>query len=361
LGLATLLIAFIGGVAMAAFWFGWRGSPASKSEPVVINGEAGPASNDPKLLANVKLAEADSLLASGNTEEAAARLREAAALDPANAEPQRRLARLLLAGGARRDGIEALKAVTRLAPDDTEAWLSLASAQSAEGLYEDAVESYRGLGEASPAALARDTVQLAYADALRLSGRNAEARVIYRRLASSPDAKVADASKLQLGQPKPSPTNEAVDEAKAQALKTAEATARETNRTPEASSAPPAPQPSVAAGPESTAATTTTAPRKVSPASPSEHYERGVSLWATNRGAAVAEFRAAAARGNADASYYLGLSVAEGRDPRLLKRAELVAALVHFGQARKGRFRAQSLTYEEQLGRELDRRRNDQR
>jgi tetratricopeptide (TPR) repeat protein len=359
LGLATLLIAFIGGVAMAAFWFSWRGSPASKSEPVVINGEAGPASNDPKQLANVKLAEADSLLASGNTEEAAVRLREAAALDPANAEPQRRLARLLLAGGARRDGIEALKAVTRLAPDDTEAWLSLASAQSAEGLYEDAVESYRGLGEASPAALARDTVQLAYADALRLSGRNAEARVIYRRLASSPDAKVADASKLQLGQPKPSPTNEAVDKAKAQALETAEA-AGETNRTSEASSAPPAPQPSVTAHPESTAATTT-APRKVSPASPSEHYERGVSLWATNRGAAVAEFRAAAASGNADASYYLGLSVAEGRDPRLLKRAELVAALVHFGQALKGRFRAQSLTYEEQLGRELDRRRNDQR
>jgi hypothetical protein len=80
-------------------------------------------------------------------------------------------------------------------------------------------------------------------------------------------------------------------------------------------------------------------------------------LWATNRGAAVAEFRAAAERGNNDASYYLGLSIAEGRDPRALKRADLVAAIVHFGRARRGKFRAQAVTYEEQLGRELDRRR----
>ena len=361
LGLAALSIVVIG-VALAAFWFGSRTLRAPAGTPAVVNSEADPGLNDPKRLANAKLAEADALLASGNSAEAEVRLREAAALDPTNAEPQRRLARLLFVGGERRAGIEALRAVTRLAPDDTEAWLNLASVQFAESLYEDALESYRGLGEASPAALARDTVQLAYADALRLSGQSAEARVIYRRLASSPDAEVADASKQQLGQPTPSPTNEAVDEAKAQALETARegARAREANRPPEASSATPAPQPTAAARPEPTAAATT-APTKISPASPSEHYGRGVSLWATNRGAAVAEFRAAAERGNADASYYLGLSVAEGRDPRSLKRAELVAGLVHFGRARKSRFRAQSLTYEEQLGRELDRRRNTER
>jgi TPR repeat protein len=84
-------------------------------------------------------------------------------------------------------------------------------------------------------------------------------------------------------------------------------------------------------------------------------------LWPTNRAAAVAEFRSAAERGNSDASYYLGLSIAEGRDPRALKRAELVAAIVHFGRARRGKFRGQSAAYEEQLGRELDRRRNDER
>jgi len=365
LGIAALSIAVIGGLAMVAFRVGSRVWPASEATPAVVNGEAAPVLNDPKQLANAKLVEAEALLASGNTSEAQARLREAAALDPANAEPQRRLAQLLLANGERRAGIEALSVVTRLAPDDTESWLKLASAQVAEGLYEGALESYRGLGEASPAALARDTVQLAYADALRLSDRNAEAQVIYRRLASSPDAEVATASKQQLAQLTPSPTDEVLEEAKAQALETAREQARaEANRTPEAASATPAPQPSApttTARPEPTPAATTTAPAKVSPASPSEHYQRGVGLWATNRGAAVAEFRAAAERGNADASYYLGLSIAEGRDPRALKRAELVAALVHFGRARRSRFRAQSLTYEEQLGRELDRRRNDER
>ena len=354
LGLAALSIAVIGGVAMAAFWFGSRVWPASEATPAIVNGEAAPVLNDPKGLVNAKLAEADLLLASGNTSEAQARLREAAALDPANAETQRRLAHLLLANGARREGIEALRVVTRLAPDDTEAWLTLASAQFAEELYEDALASYRGLGATSPAALARDTVQLAYADALRLAGHNTEAHVIYRRLTSSPDAEVADASKQQLAQPTPSPVDEVIAEAEAQALEKASEPRAEANRTLETSSAPPASQPD-AARPELTAAT---APTKVSPASPSEHYGRGVGLWATNRGAAVAEFRAAAERGNADASYYLGLSIAEGRDPRILKRAELVAALVHFGRARRSRFRAQSLTYEEQLGRELDRRRN---
>ena len=357
LGLAALSIAVIGGVAMAAFWFGPRVWSASEATPAIVNGEAAPVLNDPKQLANAKLAEADLLLASGNTSEAQARLREAAALDPANAEPQRRLARLLLASGARRAGIEALRAATRLAPDDTEAWTSLASAQFAEELYEDALESYRGLGEASPATFARDTVQLNYADALRLSGRNTEARLVYRRLATSPDAEVAGASRQQLAQLTPSPTDEAVDEAEAQSLETSREQARaEASRTPDMSAATPAPQPTDARL-EPTAATTT-APTKVSPASPSEHYRRGVGLWATNRGAAVAEFRAAAERGNADASYYLGLSIAERRDPRSLKRAELVAALIHFARARRSQFRAQSLTYEEQLGRELDRRRN---
>lgn len=368
LGLAALSIAVIGAVAAAAFWFGARSWRSSEPTPAIVSGGAAPVLNDPKGLANAKLAEADMLLASGNTSEAQARLREAAALDPANAEPQRRLARLLLANGERRAGLEALRAVTRLAPDDTEAWLSLASAQFAEELYEDALESYRGLGEASPAALARDTVQLNYADALRMSGRNAEARVIYRRLASSPDAEVASASRQQLAQPTPSPTGEIVDEAKAQALETARAGGARTpeaSRTPEAAFATPTPQPpaaTAAARPEPTAAAAaaTTAPTKVSRASPSEHYQRGVGLWATNRGAAVAELRSAAERGNADASYYLGLSIAEGRDPRALKRAELVAALVHFGRARRSsRFRAQSITYEEQLGRELDKRRNE--
>jgi tetratricopeptide (TPR) repeat protein len=358
MGVALLSIVVICGVAFAAFWYGsrsWRNSPAP---PATASGENAPVASDPAQLASAKLLEADALMASGNTSEAQARLREAAALDPSNAEPQRRLARLLLASGARREAIEALRGVTRLAPTDADAWRSLASAQYAEGLYAEALESYRGLGEASPAALARDTVQLAYADALRQSGRTAEARAIYRRLAASPDAEVASASKQQLGQPTPTATPATdPDEAGAQ---TGETTARAeaTARPPDASASPTTTQPS-APRVESTSATTTppAPPAKASSGSPSEQYQRGVGLWATNRGAAVAEFRAAAERGNSDASYYLGLSIAEGRDPRALKRAELVAAIVYFGRARRGKFRAQSVAYEEQLGRELDRRR----
>lgn len=358
IGAGMLLLVVVGAVLIAAFWFGSRAWRAAQDPPaaVVAGGEIAPATNDPLAQASAKLAEAEALLASGNATEAMARLREAVALDPANAEAQRRLARLLLASGERREGIEALRAVTRLVPTDAEAWQSLASAQFAEGLYEDALESYRGLGEASPATLARDPVQLAYADALRMSGRLNEARVIYRRLATSPDAEVAAASKQQLAQPTPSPTNEAIEEAQALETTLAQARVEASGRTPEASDAPAATPPSATRA-EPTATPLLAPSNSLSPA---EHYGRGVSLWAKNRGAAVTEFRVAAERGNSDASYYLGLSIAEGRDPRALNRAELVAALVHFGRARRGKFRAPSAIYEEQLGRELDRRRNQQ-
>jgi tetratricopeptide (TPR) repeat protein len=364
MGLGVLSIVVICGVAFAAFWYGSRGWRNSPTPPPTVSESSAPAAPDPKELAQAKLAEADALIASGNTSEAQARLREAAALDPLDAEPQRRLARLLLASGARREGIEALRVVTRLAPTDAESWRTLATAQSAEGLYADAVESYRGLGEASPAALARDTVQLAYADALRLSGRASEARVIYRRLAASSDAEVAAASRQQLGLPSPTPADEDTEDADAHTAETAAreqaaARAEETARTTEGSSALPTPDPSATRNTPPTSSTTTNnaAPARASTGSPSEQFQRGVGLWATNRAAALAEFRAAAERGNSDASYYLGLSIAEGRDPRALKRAELVAAIVYFGRARRGKFRAQAVTYEEQLGRELDRRR----
>ena len=361
-GLAVLSIVAIGCVVVA-LWFGsraWRGT--EQAQPAIASGETpAPVVNDPKQLAEAKLAEADALIAAGNSQEAQARLREAAVLDPDNAEPHRRLARLLLANGERRAAVEELRVVVRLAPDDAESWRSLASAQQAEGLYEDALESYRGLGEASRSALARDTVQLAYADALRMAGRSAEARVIYRRLATSADAEVAAASKRQLGQPTPSPTSVDVEEAREQALETARGDAARTedaNRTTPEASTPPAPQPTPARVESASSSTNANAPTRASSGSPSEQYQRGVGLWTTNRAAAVAEFRAAAERGNSDASYYLGLSIAEGRDPRALKRAELVAAIVHFGRARKGKYRAQSVAYEEQLGRELDRRRS---
>ncbi|MGH9943343.1 MAG: hypothetical protein ACRD9R_13420, partial [Pyrinomonadaceae bacterium] len=84
-------------------------------------------------------------------------------------------------------------------------------------------------------------------------------------------------------------------------------------------------------------------------------------LWAANRSASLAEFRAAASAGHPDANYYLGLGMAEGRDLQTLQRAELVAALGYFQRARSGRFAAQARSYEDQLGREYDKRRKSER
>ncbi len=70
----------------------------------------------------------------------------------------------------------------------------------------------------------------------------------------------------------------------------------------------------------------------------------------------MSEFRAAG--NNPDAHYYLGLSMVEGRDPRSLKRAEIVAALQLFQSAQRGQFSGQARRHAQQLEREFDRLRN---
>jgi hypothetical protein len=96
-------------------------------------------------------------------------------------------------------------------------------------------------------------------------------------------------------------------------------------------------------------------PAPPAPASPAERYGRGVQLWSSNRGAALDEFRAAAAAGNLDAHYYLGLAYVEGRKPGSLQRAEVVAALQHFQLAQRGQHAAQARGYAQQLEKEFDR------
>ncbi|PYS91204.1 MAG: hypothetical protein DMF64_13235 [Acidobacteria bacterium] len=296
---------------------------------------------DAQQQAQAKVAEAQGLLSAGDTVGATARLREAIALDPTNAEAHRQLAQLLLESGARQTAIEELRAVTRLEPNDRDAWRQLAEAQFAEKLYADAADSYHTLIGLSADERADERLQLAYADALRLAGRADDASAIYIKLVASPLPDVARTSKQRLADitasakptetPRTQNTNEASD---AQPTPANQAAANATPR-PHASPAPVNP----------------------SALSPAEHYQRGVSLWATNRNAAVAEFRAAAAgNGNPDAYYYLGLNFAEGRDPRTLGRAELVAALEFFQRARTGHFSAQARRYEDQLGQEFDRR-----
>jgi tetratricopeptide (TPR) repeat protein len=297
------------------------------------------------------MADAESLLAQGNMEGAVARLREANSLDPSNWRAHRRLGELLIASGARREGIEELRAAARNAPDDFTLWRQLAAAQFAEGLYRDAADSYRRLislvGDAAePADL------LSYADSLRLSGRAEEARAVYQKLTTNAPPDIADAARQRLGelaqsQPTPSPTPHAGEQPGAQPTRegeTASLTQPNAQPTPAPTPAPP-PQPTPQPGPAHEAS-----------ASPDEHYRRGQGLWSSNRGAALDEFRAAAAGGNYDAHYYLGLSYVEGRSLHSLKRAEVVAALQHFQLAQRGRqYVAESRRYQQQLEKEFDR------
>ena len=80
-----------------------------------------------------------------------------------------------------------------------------------------------------------------------------------------------------------------------------------------------------------------------------------MQLWSSNRSEALRLFRAAAAVGNPDAHYYLGLGYVEGRDLGSLKRAEIGAALQHFQNAQRGQHAARARHYAQQLEREFDR------
>jgi tetratricopeptide (TPR) repeat protein len=330
---ALLLLCVLG----AGVWFVLHRRSAAltttnTNAPVVV-------APDARQQAQAQVAEAQKLLSAGDPVGATARLRQALALDPTNAEAHRQLAQLLLESGARQTAIEELRAVTRLEPNDKDAWRQLAEAQFAEKQYAEAADSYHTLIGFSEEARADDRLQLAYADALRLAGRTAEAAGVYRALLTSPLPDVAQTSSKRYEEfvaevGKPANTPERTQNA------------NEANRTqpmPANLGTNPPPRPT---------------PAPVNPAtlSPAEHYQRGVSLWATNRAAAVTEFHAAASNGNPDAYYYLGLNFAEGRDPRTMGQAELVAALEFFQRARNGHFSAQARRYEDQLGQEFDRR-----
>ena len=193
---------------------------------------------------------------------------------------------------------------------------------------------------------------LSYAKALRLTGRSDEARAVYQRLATSPLADIATAARQRLAelpQALPTPTVQPTRDASQAQTQSTDVSAR----TDIAS----APTPQATPPPAPTAQPT---PQSARQASPDERYRRGVELWGQNRGAALAEFRAAAGGGNLDAHYYVGLSYVEGKDLRTLSRTELVAALRNFQVAQRGSHGAQARRYVQQLEKEYDRIRNQQ-
>ncbi|MCA1629601.1 MAG: tetratricopeptide repeat protein, partial [Acidobacteria bacterium] len=338
-------------------WLAMQRYRRAQATGVAASAAGATVTDEGRQTASAKIAEADRLLAAGRADEAVARLREAAAADPSNAEPHRRLARLLLEGGARRTAIEELKAVVRLDASDAAAWRSLADAQAAEGLHADAAGSYHSLLGVAPEATRDDSLQLAYADALRLSGQTSQAQSLYKRLASSRDARVARASREQLSAAEGGGARNANAAANANLPRASEAASSNSSNAAAQTERERIEAARAAGANRNSAAAPATATALPAAASPKEHFERGSQLWRANRAAAIAEFAAAARGGNSDANYYLGLNLAEGRDPRSLKRGELIAALSYFQRARRGRFGAEARRYEDSLGKEFDRRR----
>lgn len=335
----------------------WLGSRPTETPSPTNGNNVSPASN-PRQMAEEKMTEAEALLASGDLEAAIGRLREATSIDPSNAGARRRLADLLLNQGRRREAIEEYRAIVRNDARDAEAWRALARAQLDESLFADAAESFRQLVALGGEATINDNERLSYAEALRLSGRAREAQSFYQKLVASEVVDVANTARQRLSEisaATASPMPDASPDAAHNAHEQSEQARNAQNApTPSAVSTPPAlsaptPAPQRSATPEAQSSSSLSA---------SDHFKRGEQMWWSNRGAALEEFRASAAKGNRDAYYYLGLSIAEGKDPRTLNRALLGAAFQYFqNAARGGRFRNEARRYEQQLGEELDRRR----
>jgi tetratricopeptide (TPR) repeat protein len=343
---AAVAVLLLGGA-----WLAYKLLYRAPITDVPTQGSTAPVTAEAGQQFELKLAEAEGLLAAGDMEGALARLREANEFDPGNSRAYRRLGELLHSKGARREAIEAFRALTRNAPDDFEAWRRLATLQVEEGLDRDAVESFqRFIALAGGEASVNPNDLYIYAGALMRAGRADEARALYQRLAASADPTVSYKAQRML------------DElARAETTPTPVPTPRPGEPTPaprgdETASVntPPAPQPAPAAP---TPQPTPTPAPPAQPA-PADRYGRGVQLWSSNRGAALAEFRAAAAGGNVDAHYYLGLAYVEGRQLGSLQRAEVVAALQHFQLAQRGSHAAQARSRVQQLEKEFDRLRN---
>ncbi|HEY0376333.1 MAG TPA: tetratricopeptide repeat protein [Pyrinomonadaceae bacterium] len=298
-----------------------------RSAPTAEDGSSPISISDQQQLVAEKLAEAETLLASGEFNRAITVLRAAAKLDPSNAEVRVRLGNALERMGERGEAIKEYAAATEDDPKNISAWSSLASAQFEEKLYEDAAESYRRLIAVPTEHSAEPETLLAYADALRLAGHAEEARAVYQKLSSVMGAQaVGQTARQRLAElgPAPSPAPPAVAGNAGQ--QRAPAQEKTEQVIPEVELPPPAslPTPLAAATPV-----------------------------ATTVGAPNAETRV-----DYDSYYFQAVNIVNGRDPKQIARAELLHALALFQKAALGgTHRGEAQRYADRLGKEYDRRR----
>ena len=342
LGGALVLLMLIGAAAFLAWRYTRDSTETARPSATPLSPE------DQRQRVAALLADAETLRSGGNLQEAIVRLREAVGLDSTSTEARRRLGDLLLQTGARGEAISEYRAALQSDPNDIAALRSMASAQFDEGLYSEAVVSYQQLID-SPSANADDATRLAYADAMRMAGMSDQARALYERLTSSLTSEVAASARQRLTElaaaPSPSPT--------------ASPTPRDRRDLAQNQNGAVEPTPTPATVAVATPTPIPTSTPTPTPQQAADPYQRGVELWGSNRAAAVAEFRRAAQQGNPNAHYYLGLNLAQGRNPESLSQFELVQAMQHFQNAQRSGFAAQARQHYERLGREYDRRRRN--
>lgn len=301
--------------------------------PTAVNPKDAPAEN----LVTAQLEAATDLLARGDAPRAIELLRLVIASDPKNSQAYLQLGEALEITGNRPEAITAYTAAVQNAPTLALPLQRLAAANFAAAMFSEAAANYRAL-LALPAAknTIDDNLRLRAAEAYRAAGQLEDARKLLTQLALSKTVTTRDLARRTLTEldslallnaSSPAPTASPT------------ATPNTGNAAPSSSPTPNASTPSTASLP------------------PAERFRRAIQLWTRDRTSALPELRAVAVE-IPEANYYLGLSFAEGRDPKELARAELLAALRHFQLARNTQFSQQARRYEEQLTAEYDKRRS---
>jgi tetratricopeptide (TPR) repeat protein len=319
---AAILLCIALTAGALAYFFSRRLAPSD------VGGASPISLSDQQKLVEEQLAEADSLLAAGDTDGAIAKLRYAVKLNPASAEAHRRLGQALEKKGERREAINEYRSAIESDPANSAAWRALAGAQFNEGLYTEAAETYARIINAMDERQVDDNLRLEYADALRLAGRTEEARALYQKISSSESLDLARRANEQLSQlPPPQATNGTGNNANDSRSTAAQNRATETG----------------AEQLNGTQPGSTTVATNAQPNAPP------TGTTANTR----------PAENNEERFYSQALNIVQGRDVKSLQRAELLRALQLFQNVKGGPHADDARKHADRLGKEYDRRRKN--